>query len=228
MNKLIGYLAVLAIVIVVFWMSAYPRAIVHCRLTVEVDTPEGLKTGSVVNQLGFSLEPAIGTTGFNVGTRHSEAVVVDLGSRGALFALIVGRDLNGNPDSGKSQAWIYMHLLAKRIYQGPGDRDIIYKLRATKAKAQLPPEMIPMLVRFRNEKDPRSVEAVDPANLAASFGEGVSLKRVTMETTTDPVTNAIGKRIGWLTDPAVIKNPGWAKLPSLAKRVVAGLKNPNN
>jgi hypothetical protein len=50
-------------------------------------------------------------------------------------------------------------------------------------------------VRFKDEKDPKTVEAVDPANLAASFGDGVRLKRVTIETTTDPVTTGIERRL---------------------------------
>ena len=56
----------------------------------------------------------------------------------------------------------------------------------------------PLLVTFADPADPTSVQRVDPANLAASFGPGVTLKRITVEVTNDPVTTGIEKRLGWL------------------------------
>ncbi|WP_066268991.1 hypothetical protein [Blastomonas sp. CCH3-A3] len=56
----------------------------------------------------------------------------------------------------------------------------------------------PMLVRFRDINDPTTVERVDPDALAASFGEGVKLRRVTVQLTDDPVTKGIEKRLKWL------------------------------
>jgi hypothetical protein len=210
--RFLATLAVLALGILGACTFIWPRAIVHARITVEVETPEGLKTGSAVNQLGYSLEPAIGTTGLNVGMRHGEAVAVDLGSRGVLYALLTGRSpRTGEPDQGYTQAGMYMKLVAKATYQGAGDRAFIYAVRAANGKAELPAQLIPFMVRFRDEKDPKTVEAVDPENLAASFGPGVRLKRVTIETvaggvfpfnmfgiTGEPLTSGIEKRLGWL------------------------------
>jgi hypothetical protein len=39
------------------------------------------------------------------------------------------------------------------------------------------------------------VQRVDPANLAASFGPGIRLKRITVEVTDDDVTTGIEKRL---------------------------------
>jgi hypothetical protein len=69
-----------------------------------------------------------------------------------------------------------------------------------------------MLVRFRDIADPTSVEKVDPDNLAASFGEGVKLRRITVQLTDDPVTTGIEKRLGWLRSVGeergtLVKNP---------------------
>ncbi|MCA9468988.1 MAG: hypothetical protein KC643_26590, partial [Nitrospira sp.] len=36
--------------------------------------------------------------------------------------------------------------------------------------------------------DPKTVQKVDPENLAATFGPGVELKRITLEITDEPVT----------------------------------------
>jgi len=44
------------------------------------------------------------------------------------------------------------------------------------------------MVTFDDITDPATVRRVDPADLAASFGPGVSLKAVTLEITRAPVT----------------------------------------
>lgn len=56
----------------------------------------------------------------------------------------------------------------------------------------------PMLVTFTDLSDPTSVAEVDPDDLAATFGKGVRLKRITVQITDDPVTTGIEERLGWL------------------------------
>jgi hypothetical protein len=60
------------------------------------------------------------------------------------------------------------------------------------------PENYPLLVTFTDTNDPKSVQRVDPANLAASFGVGVRLKRIVVEKTDEAVTVGIRERLGWL------------------------------
>jgi hypothetical protein len=55
-----------------------------------------------------------------------------------------------------------------------------------------------MLVRFRDLHDPASVERVDPSDLAASFGAGVKLERMSIEITDAPVTKGIEAVLPWL------------------------------
>ena len=55
----------------------------------------------------------------------------------------------------------------------------------------------PYFVRFRNIADPKSVEQVDPDDLAKSFGPGVKLKSLTVQMTDEPVTSGIEKRFLW-------------------------------
>jgi hypothetical protein len=52
-----------------------------------------------------------------------------------------------------------------------------------------------MMVTFGDLADPTSVAEVDPDDLAATFGEGVKLKRLTVELTDDPVTTGIEERL---------------------------------
>lgn len=53
-------------------------------------------------------------------------------------------------------------------------------------------------MRFGDIADPKTVERVDPDDLAASFGMGVKLRRITVQITEDAVTKAIGQRLGWV------------------------------
>ena len=59
------------------------------------------------------------------------------------------------------------------------------------AKADLPREDWPLIVRFRDLNDPKSVEKVNPG--------AVGLKRIVVETTSDHVTTGIEERLGWLS-----------------------------
>lgn len=54
-----------------------------------------------------------------------------------------------------------------------------------------------MLVRFQDINDPRTIEKVDPDNLAASFGPGFRLRRITVQVTDAPTTIGILNRFPW-------------------------------
>ena len=75
-----------------------------------------------------------------------------------------------------------------------------------------------MLVTFEYLADPTSVRRVDPDDLASTFGEGVSLKRITVQVTDDPVTTGIEKRLVWLNNLSAYRtdpdNPFSNTLPS--------------
>jgi hypothetical protein len=52
-------------------------------------------------------------------------------------------------------------------------------------------------VRFRDISDPLSAEMVAPDNLAAAFGPGVAMGRMTLQMVDEPVTNEIPRRLPW-------------------------------
>lgn len=194
------------------------------RLTVEVETPEELKTGSSVIEVSTSTTSSISIPSPGA-VRHrlsGEAVTIDLGQHGTLFALLRSdvdvdwatnllfrlapevaavRDENGRYDSDASFRARYEAMLQnRRLIVLPKTFHHIRVLRDMPAR--------PMLVRFRDTSDPKTVERVDPDDLAASFGEGVKLRRVTVQLTDDPVTTGIKKRLGWLGEyPEPSLNP---------------------
>ncbi len=174
------------------------------RLTLEVDTPEGLKTGSSVIEVETDVagDYAIATPGRVSHELRGEAVTVDLGDGRVLFAL-----LRSNSDSDWASRVMFMLAPA---YAGEGafqNRfDAMLRKRAEMALPRYFPRAghldarsaYPMLVTFGDLSDPTSVEQVDPDDLAATFGEGVRLERITVQMTDDPVTTGIEERLGWL------------------------------
>ena len=171
------------------------------KMTVTVETPEGIKTGSAVREVDVKL-----LYRFNPGAssqyvvRRSvigEAVVVDLGQRRKLFAIM-------DPD-GAYQV-IYKMFPPSIKYSDdiePVEADCKYYSHLRDAKASLPSARIPefaRLVTFTDLNDPMSVTDVDYRDLTKTFGEGVSIKEVTVEMTDEPITWGIEKLLPWLND----------------------------
>ena len=175
---------------------AGPVHILRYRMRLDVDTPEGLKSGaSVIEQQAADGPRSLAGIGAGIGivfAQRGEAVAVDLGQRGMLFCLLA-RD--GQRKASKQEGDLIF-----AAFPGPSRPyiDIMKQLAATKPKADLPPDILPMLVRFRDINDPKTVERVDPNNLAAAFGQGVRLARASIEITNDPVTTGIEKKLPWL------------------------------
>src|SRR5687768_13830128 len=163
------------------------------RMTVEVETPEGLRTGSSVYEVeAFATSELITGGGSSDSTLRGEAVAVDLPGRRTLFALLKTVNTAGHDDlafmsmRAFDPAFDYNRVeSARRIRSGDGIR----------SPAEVPRSDWPLLVTFGDVGNPQSVERVAPNNLAASFGPGVRLKRITLEVTDDPVSKDIEARL---------------------------------
>ena len=173
------------------------------RLTVEVETPEGLKTGSSVIEVKQRLvRPGSSPANMAVERRvRGEAVAVDLPGGRTLFALL-------RSDNNVDWASYVMQTLAPHTDSETFAQQLDNML-LLEGEIVLPRTFPPvghleersaylMLVTFGNIDDPASVERVDPDDLAFTFGDGVSLKRITVQVTDDPVTTGIEQRLGWL------------------------------
>ncbi len=165
------------------------------RITVEIDTPDGLKTGSavqetVVSKSRFDVGDISGKRGMRT---RGEAVAVDLPGGQTLFAML--------PDPNLTQAvldpewnndWVES---AKRIGRGDTPTGPLPMIPNQQSNPAAKPSGYPKLVRFRDSADPKTVEAVDPNDLASSFGKGVRLRRIVLQPTDEQVTTGIGKRL---------------------------------
>ena len=164
------------------------------RLTVEVETPQGLRSGSSVYQVWANDTTAVlpEEAKRDWGVK-GEAVAVDLPGGRTLFALLktvnpMREDLARMSMAALDPAFNNDIVeSARRISRGSGVR----------ANADVMPNNYPLLVRFRDVADPKSVERVAAANSAAAFGPRVRLRRITVEVTDDPVTTGIEKRFSW-------------------------------
>lgn len=182
-----------------------PPRVVRYRLTIEIEDSGVIRTGSVVQEehctFNDGLLKGLGSA-VDCGAK-GEALVVDLGEKGLLFA-VLKRD-EANPASLEP----FGLLVDAR-------RDILDKIGLTSsamariAKASGSTEIglnkLPLLVRFRDLNDPKTVERIDPRDLATSFGLEVGLKRATIEVIHDPLTTGIEKRLSWLVG-------GWLEKP---------------
>lgn len=185
----------------------------HYKITIEVETPEGLRKGSavrrvVVDDLGELNITAPGAISRRI---YGEAVAIDLPNNTTLFALIS----DGQYSDDHSERWAiipdgWAPPKGEKYYRAE-----IKKIMASKGKVfTLPPDRslpllsrgsparlsnYPQFVRFADRSDPRSLQLVDVENLAATLGEGYALKRITISITDEDVTNNIEKRLPWMS-----------------------------
>jgi hypothetical protein len=173
--------------------TQYPKHVYRFKLTVEVETPQGLRSGysvyEVTAQKHAKFLPEARARSRDV---RGEAVAVDLPGGKTLFALLKTMNQSGDDnlaylsmatlDPAYQNDWVES---AQRIAMGVG----------LTSPAEVLPENYPMLVTFRDLTDPASLELVDPKNLTATFGPGVRLRRLTAEVIEVPMTTGIEKRL---------------------------------
>lgn len=207
--KRFGIFLAIAFAGVAAYVAAFSTT-VRYQLTLEAEVDGKSKTGSGVIEVTYSKNnDPISQAEFSIDVR-GEAVVLDLGSRGTLFAL-----LKGDTDSRSGPEYIVL-----RAFDFPGGAlpsPVISGLRQVRrlsGKRELPLTRLPMLVRFRDPNDPMTVEKVDPLYLDKSFGSGVRLTRATLEIvpagiwplswigiTGKTITTDIEKRLPWWNGP---------------------------
>ena len=188
------------------------------KMTIEVETPEGIRSGSSVYEVtAQNLQAMLPDETDRSWSTKGEAVAVDLPGGVTLFALLKTGAMHGD------MASLSMAALdpafnndvvesAERIATGQG---II-------SPAIVKPSDYPLLVWFPDIKDPRSVAQVAPDDLAASFGAGYRLKVITVQLTNEPVSTGIDERmdtIGIKPNNGLDPSLGVTANPTLAQQL---------
>jgi hypothetical protein len=192
--------------VALFIRSQLPTKI-NYRLTLNIESDGVVYTGSGVIETVWYPGLKVGNSWFgNAWNAHvrGEAVVVDLGDHGMLFALLTDP---ATPEAGGRHGELFYPHNPERIpllafdaekISGVLTQDFLNAISKRRDSVDLPLNKLPMLVRFTNLSDPRSVERVNPNDLPASFGTGVWIVSATLAVTDDPVTTGIEKKLVWL------------------------------
>lgn len=194
---LVGIVLALVLVGVVVWKHRTEKF--RFRMTVEIDTPAGVRSGTSVmeNRVRHFIPIMMDGAGISFETR-GEAVAVDLPDGRTLFVL-VRPDFNYlDRTRVAANAGSALPVFARQ-YDFHSERAFARDMRRTGAVVTIPPDgRWTRMVWFRDPADPGSFEQVDPAALAASFGPGVSLRRITVQASDEEIGRDILKRLPWL------------------------------
>lgn len=161
----------------------------HQKMTVEVEVNGEVYSGASVVAMSVFRHPDIPLVHGNLDLdMEGEAVVVELPDHRQLFALLTY--------NAYLAVKVFSDVMSRKDRQSSDQWAIV---TAQKGKVrELAPKDYPLLVTFTDITDPTTVQQVDPDNLAATFGPGVSLRRITLEITDEPVTEGkIESVLGW-------------------------------
>lgn len=172
------------------------------KLTLSLDTPDGVKTGfNVVEIDAFDvIIPARG-----IGHKPAgQALYVDLGpGRRPLVALLTRKRRATDPwptfpgwaEDAPGEA------LARQCLGANTPQDWLDEVKATAGCTKpvaITTADLPDLITFGDVNDPKSVMLVDADDLAATFGPGVSWRSMTLQATDEPLTKGIEKELPWI------------------------------
>jgi hypothetical protein len=170
------------------------------KLTVALNTPDGIKKASSVVEISFwgVSVPAQGI----MHRLNGEALYLDLGpGKRPLVALLMytshvrpySRNMPWGNETGPSDD------LLSRFY-GPIGFNLGEVARVSRMRGahSITSNDLPVLVTFANVDAPASVTIVDPNELEATLGAGVSWNEITLQITDEPITTGIVQKLPWL------------------------------
>jgi hypothetical protein len=190
--------------LVLAYRVAYPSVILRYRLTLEVEADGQRSSGSSVIEVTYQKQPEIGSGRNMISNHRGQAVVVELGKRGTLFALLkAGNDSRSIPET-----------IVFRAFGFPGGiwpqgtvEHVFETVRQLSGERELPFENLPMLIRFADINDPLTIDRVNCFNISERFGIGTKLVRATLEIVPAGVLSS--KVCGDSNEPAIDKMLPW-------------------
>lgn len=190
MRRFFTILVITAGSLFLLYKLLYPTFTWHQKLTVTVETPHGIKTGSAVTRVRVWFQPSVLPEGAGAGDDvQGEATIIEVAPGKYLFALL-----------GNEKDMAYNLYKAGQKGKQPTWAEVFEVLRKQKG---VPKSSMPFVyqkfVTFTDINDPTTVAEVDPTNLAATFGDGYALKDVAIESTDESVTDGkVEMLLNWL------------------------------
>jgi hypothetical protein len=174
------------------------------KLTLAIDTPDGVKIGSSVVEVQFH-EVSFPASGV-MHRLEGEALYLDLGPGKRALIVLLTNQLH--PKYGDKERWTRdggpRTDFLLRLYGEAPSRDSVLKnvsrLAHLRGRRAIEPTELPDLVTFANVDDPKSVIEVDPNDLQAALGPGIHWRDIAIESTDEPVAKEIETKLPWLRD----------------------------
>jgi hypothetical protein len=214
--KWLGIIAVAIAGLVAAYSVIYPTTSYRFRITLNVDTPQGLKSGSSVMEVQDRRYPAWTTLGSGTGQSSltGEAVFVDLGPGASgnprnVIALLALGPQGENVDFYLLPSLAFGRLWKQKVdsanYRGSGGE--LPKLPVG-TNAELSGDLIPTLVTFVDLNDPNTARTVRPDGFSQAFGPSFALHDAKIEMVSagtwpltllgfsgEPLTRGIGVKV---------------------------------
>ena len=195
--KIVKILAVSALVIFLSLTACgYSTDTIRYKMTVEVETPSGIRSGSAVRQIALVASPNFACS---LGESRpfwrlkGEAVTVELPDGRLLFAISLGEHVDPNQPTGQ------ISRLFNRYGRG-APKPISIWSNSRRLKASDYDNFMPMLVTFGDVNDPSTARLVEPDELDAEFGPGFKLHRITINQTNERVSEGIEEYLPWMRE----------------------------
>lgn len=196
--------------VVAYWI-AYPTTSYRFKITLSVDSPDGLRSGSSVMEVRTRRYPAWTTLGNNSeqSSLTGEAVFVDLGQtsngkpRNVIALLALGPsgenvDFYLLPDSAFKPLW-------QQKVSSPDFRGSSWELPKLPVgtTAQLTGNLVPTLLSFADLSDPSSAREMGPDDFPQVLGNGFRLRDAKIEIVSadEPITRGIERKLPWWDKP---------------------------
>ena len=194
-----------------YFQQEYPTCTFRYKLTAEIMTPAGLKSGSSVIEVNYRRGGDWGGGPHGERWATGEAVYVDLGHGKNLFVLLSNResgrnDLVGDTSRSYDHAKGALDAFALPIkvfgltWKFGQEKRLCKELNvaSTNTKREVPFDNLPTLVTFADVFDPKSVRVVQPERFETDFGVGYKFLRARIEPTTHVPTESIEGILHWL------------------------------
>jgi antitoxin component of MazEF toxin-antitoxin module len=205
-----------------YFQINYPTCTFRYKLTAEVMTPEGVKSGSSVVEVSYHTGPRILTDpNTRLDTVQGEAVYVDIGQGKNLFItlgtyysgrkdqgtdnLLCNGDFNDSTDysalkSALNPIWLPIKIFKLGRTNGE-ERDMCSRVSKLNDGTSRAVELnnLPTLITFPDISQLNTAQVVDPNDLVKKFGLGHSMA-VKIEISNEKITQRIDDILPWLHD----------------------------
>jgi hypothetical protein len=191
------------------YLAPYPTCTFRYKLSAEVMTPDGLRTGSSVWEVSYSHSSDYGGGEQPINQIVGDAVYVDLGrDKNLLITLtpnysgrktIAEGEINfSHRDGPMSPFALPLKVFDLTWWWNDVDRLCRdFAALGPSASATIPFSYLPTLVTFLDIHDPNSVTVIQPYSLGDQFGPGYELKQVNLISSTENPTVKIEDIFDW-------------------------------